>query len=82
MLWLVILTQYVLVAGHDYVSTNLYFLSGVLVKSGLQVLLKADHHPAASNFGVTSTYVMGSYRFNAFPKRMSLMRSILHLSPG
>lgn len=24
MLWLVILTQYVLVAGHDYVSTNLY----------------------------------------------------------
>jgi len=40
---LVILTQcYALMSS--YVSTNLYgFLSEVLVKSGLQVWLKADH---------------------------------------
>uniref|UniRef100_A0A6Q2YVM3 HECT domain-containing protein n=1 Tax=Esox lucius TaxID=8010 RepID=A0A6Q2YVM3_ESOLU len=54
----------------------------VLVKSGLQVWLKADHHPAASNFGATSTCVMGRYRFSKFPKRMSLMRSIHHFSPS
>lgn len=84
MLWLVILKQYYarMSSVHYFVSTNLYgFLSEVLVKSGLQVWLKADHHPAASNFGATSTCVMGRYRFSTFPKRMSLMLSIYHFSP-
>jgi len=83
MWWLEILTQYYahMSSGHYYVSTNLYgFISEVLVKSVLQVWLKADHHPAASNFGVTGTCVMGRYRFSTFPKRMSLMRSIYHFS--
>jgi len=86
MLWLVILTQYyaLMSSGHYYVSTNLYafVFSEVLVKSGLQVWLKADHLPAASNFGATGTCVMGRYRFSTFPKRMSLMRSISLLSPS
>lgn len=60
---------------------SILFLPGLLVKSGLQVWLKADHHPAASNFGATSTCVMESYRSIIFPKRISVIFIIHQLSP-